>query len=227
MSSGQPEILAKGKFAEKIGLSAGRISQYIASGQISTGALVGEGRAAKINVELAMADLESSLDLSQRLGNGANTKINPTPLKSSSKVFVEQPQLPVDKGDQPLRQFTTQELYSQEKLKTARANNRRLKEQELERRGMYTLTSTVEQAIAQNVNLMVRTFEGGLVEMANDLAEKFGLPNRDVIHALKKSFHMFRDNSSNAAKERAASVEPSVEDNTGIDGLHEDTQGEA
>lgn len=222
MSSGQPEILAKGKFASMVGLSAGRISQMIASGQISPAALVGEGRSAKINVERAMVDLATSLDVSQRLGNGAGTK-----LAKPKSIAAPLPDLLDGDEDKQPRPASTAELYAQEKLETAKANNRRLKEQELERRGMYTLTSSVEVAVAQNIAAMLRTFEGGMVEMANDLAEKFSLPNRDVLHSMRASFNTFRKGASSNAAIKATAAPETIEDNTGLDGLLEDQQGEA
>ncbi|MFC6490714.1 hypothetical protein ACFP9U_22395, partial [Nitratireductor sp. GCM10026969] len=66
------ETVGKGEFARLIGVSAGRVSQYIAEGKIFGAALVGEGRSAKIVPEVARVQLAKTLEPSQRLGaNGA------------------------------------------------------------------------------------------------------------------------------------------------------------
>ncbi|MVA55958.1 hypothetical protein [Agrobacterium vitis] len=67
--------VTKGQFAELIGVSPGRVSQYLTEGKISPAALDGVGRNAKINVERAKADLRLTLDVSQRLGNGIDTRL--------------------------------------------------------------------------------------------------------------------------------------------------------
>ncbi len=49
--------VTKGKFAELIGVSPGRVSQYLAEGKITAASLHGHGRNARIIVERAKADL--------------------------------------------------------------------------------------------------------------------------------------------------------------------------
>ena len=44
----------KSDFAAHLGVSAARISQYIAEGKLSADALVGTGRAARIRLDVAM-----------------------------------------------------------------------------------------------------------------------------------------------------------------------------
>lgn len=68
--------VSKSEFAALINVSPGRVSQFIASGQISRAAIIGSGQRAKIDVERAKADLRLSLDVSQRLGNGIDTRLD-------------------------------------------------------------------------------------------------------------------------------------------------------
>src|SRR5690349_19821749 len=70
-------VVSKSKFAELIGVTKGRVSQYIADRKIFGDALVGEGRNAQIRVDLAKAQLRQKLDIGQRLGNGIDTNLNP------------------------------------------------------------------------------------------------------------------------------------------------------
>jgi hypothetical protein len=62
------EIATKSQFAALVGVTAARVSQWIAAGQISGDALVGEGRHARIRVEVARDQLRRNLNLGQRLG---------------------------------------------------------------------------------------------------------------------------------------------------------------
>ena len=75
------EIVTKGEFAALCKVSPGRVTQWIAEGKISSAALVGEGRAARIRVLQAQADLKRSLDPAQMTGNGVRTRIPGGPLQ--------------------------------------------------------------------------------------------------------------------------------------------------
>jgi hypothetical protein len=61
--------LSKADFAVHVGVTPGRVSQYIRDGKIDGGALIGKGRAARIHVETALQQLLSRLDPSQVHGN--------------------------------------------------------------------------------------------------------------------------------------------------------------
>jgi len=53
----QQMLVSKSEFAAMINVSPGRVSQFIAAGQISQLAIVGSGQRAKIDAERAKADL--------------------------------------------------------------------------------------------------------------------------------------------------------------------------
>lgn len=84
-------ILTKAEFAAAIGVSAGRVSQYIADGRLDGEALVGEGRTQRINLAIATAQLRSRLDIAQMRGNGKMTRIfrSEAPLTISETFMVE------------------------------------------------------------------------------------------------------------------------------------------
>ena len=63
-------VLSKQSFAELIGVTPARLSQYLAEGRISGEAIVGVGRHARINVAVAQAQLKTRLDITQRIANG-------------------------------------------------------------------------------------------------------------------------------------------------------------
>lgn len=76
----KPEpTLSKAEFAALIGVTPGRVSQYIADQKISGEALIGAGRAAQIHVETALQQLRARLDRAQMSGNGKFTMLGATP----------------------------------------------------------------------------------------------------------------------------------------------------
>lgn len=66
--------LSKAEFAAHVGVSKGRVSQYIKAGVIGRDALIGEGRSARIDVEKATAQIRARRHIGQSsTGNGAKT----------------------------------------------------------------------------------------------------------------------------------------------------------
>ena len=67
--------VTKAQFAAIIGVSAGRVSQYIKAGQLDGAALAGQGRDQRIHLENGRAQLRARLDLAQMRGNGKDTRL--------------------------------------------------------------------------------------------------------------------------------------------------------
>jgi hypothetical protein len=63
----QPNIVSKAEFSRQVGVTAGRVSQWIASGELSGDALVRDGRAERVNVVVARRQLGRRLGAEQRL----------------------------------------------------------------------------------------------------------------------------------------------------------------
>jgi hypothetical protein len=70
-------IISKSEFARACNITPGRVSQYIKAHQLTPPALVGEGRAQKVDLELGRAQLKARLDIDQRYSmNGLNTRLD-------------------------------------------------------------------------------------------------------------------------------------------------------
>lgn len=67
------EPISKGEFAIRRGVTPARVSQWLADGAISGDAIVGTGRGARIDEDLACAQLEARLNAGQREANGGRT----------------------------------------------------------------------------------------------------------------------------------------------------------
>lgn len=190
----------KSAFAEIIQVSAGRVSQMISEGKIPPSCLVGEGRRARIKVEAAKAAIEQSTDIGQRLGNGSKTNLSGATTAPPNSL---------------LDQLQT------EKLIKARAENRVLEERERERQGVYVRTADARAECVKALSQMLAIFEGALPDLANALAAKCDLPQRDILHTLRGGFRDVRARASEAVAAKAAGMDHYTEDP--VDGLDADS----
>lgn len=65
------KLASKSQFADLRGVNPSQVTRWIERGLIGASAIVGEGRSAKIDVELAQRHLASRRDPGQALGNGS------------------------------------------------------------------------------------------------------------------------------------------------------------
>src|ERR1700683_3403056 len=72
------EGVSKAEFGEIMAVRRQRVSQWLGARQIDGEALIGEGRAARINVDVAKLQLDSRLDLGQRLGANGKARLDGT-----------------------------------------------------------------------------------------------------------------------------------------------------
>lgn len=203
MDGSAPEVVTKGEFAALVGVSPGRVSQYISEGKISGDALVGSGHKARINVAVAQAQLRGRLDPSQRFGlNGLATSLNAAP-SASAPAAPSALSPPVDSIDEKIRA---------ERLRQEVMKSRRMAEDEQARSGRYMLTEDAEAQMVKIAGSMMSAFEGAIPDFAGAIASEFGLVQREVVHVLKTSFRAFRERASQEAQEIAQALPATVED---------------
>lgn len=194
--------MTKGDFAADIGVSAGRVSQYIAAGIIGPDALVGEGRNARIRVELARQQVAARRHAGQSLGNGLLTKID------QAETADEAP-APALKTDDPAK------LIQLERLEQERRRNRRETIEEAATLGRLVPVDDMQREIAKTAQKVVNTFTGMAPDIANAISAKFGLPQRDVLHLVKQVMNDKRATAAqlerNAAGEMPATIETVIQ----------------
>lgn len=172
--------VTKGEFASIIGVSPGRVSQYLAEGKISAAALMGSGRNAKIIVEQAKADLRLSLDVGQRLGNGIETRLDEDASSSSLQTGTQKPSPPTQSGvDYEIKQ---------QKLEQLRRNNRSAAIAEAADKGRFIETEAARAELNKLASSMMMIFEGCLNDFATAVSAEFKVPARDVLHLLRGEF---------------------------------------
>jgi len=212
------QIVTKGHFAELIGVSPGRVSQMISEGKIGPEALDGEGRSARIRVEQARAHLRERTDLGQRLGNGMATRLDgqlplmpPPRLAVGARESAPQqagaegvnpslsPTQPKDPG--PVDPYA--DRLKQLKLADAERRERQALEEELAARGTYVRADRSRAALNGVAATILNVFEGSIADLAQALATQFEIPQRDLMHVLRKEFLTIRVKAAAAARQRA------------------------
>lgn len=199
------EVVSKSRFAEIIGVSPGRVSQYISEGKISRTALVGEGQRAKIDVEAAKTDLRRTLDISQRLGNGISTRID----ADAATWPASEAMAPSAPPPEPPRGID-QELKL-EKLQQIRRANRNAAIADAQSRGELITTIDAKAEMTKVAMAMMQEFEGEITDFATAIAARFSLPQRDVIHLLRQRHREYRASRSTAIEQSAAALPETVE----------------
>ncbi|MDP2214760.1 hypothetical protein [Phenylobacterium sp.] len=222
------QVVSKSEFAALIGVSPGRVSQMIAEGKIDGDALAGEGRSAKVRVEVARAQLRERTDLGQRLGNGIETRLDGAlPFPAGANLADPHPKAAprltgADDGPQPPPAPSDQvaDRLKQLKLLDAERRERQALEEDLARRGTYVRSDHSRAALVGVAQTMLNVFEGSIADLAQALATRFELPHRDVSHVLRQEFRALRARAAEAARKKAEELprlilESAPEDLTG------------
>lgn len=197
------EVVSKGAFAEMMGVSAPRVSQWLREGKIGRDALVGEGRAARVNVALARRQLAERLDPSQAWG------INGLAARGSAARRTEaagQERTP----PRPATPTPDAEIAA-EKLKQARLLTSRMEREDGLAAGRYVLAAEHRRTLGEQLGALMQAVEGALPDLAAELSAELDRPSRDVTHALRKAFRSVRQKACEAARMRAVALPEIVE----------------
>lgn len=196
--------VTKGEFAKLVNLSPGRVSQMISEGKL-TDCLVGEGRDARIDAPKAIEKLKLRRDPGQALGNGAKATL----VAPATQAFAAAPQSESDDISLKLQRA---------KLQEAEFRNRKLREEERAREGFYVRAEDVQAETAKLATRLLQLFEGGLTDVATEISSAFKVPQRDVLHLLKKRFRDVRTNVSAELAEEAAALPGTIDEPDPISG---------
>ncbi len=214
------QVVGKSEFAALRGVSPGRVSQWLAEGKIKPNALVGEGRGAKINVEIATRHLQESLDPNQRFGlNGISTRLDlnePSPASAPAKPAPKAdtaPPAPPPPSVEPAAQ-SVEDQIKREKLRQAQLATARAEEQDRLSRGVYILAAEARDETTRTAARMINSFDGAIPDMAAAIAAKWQLPSRDVTHLLRAEFRKMRARLASEFAELAAAEPETVADPT-------------
>jgi len=190
--------MSKGDFAKHIKVSAARVSQYIQSGIIGPEALIGEGRNARIDVEVATAQISQRRHVGQSLGNGLMTRLEGKPAPASLSSAT-----PGDDGHVVIPRDTAS-LIQLEKLDQERRKNRQAERDEAVANGRLVEGEELQRQVGKAAQRVVAIFDGMAPDIADAIAAKFALPARDVLHLVKQ---VMREKRAAKAAELATEAE--------------------
>jgi hypothetical protein len=209
-------LVRKSEFAEMRGVSPGRVSQWIAAGQIDGAAIVGSGQRALINVELACAQLQERLAVDERFGlNGLSTNLDPkTPAPGeggnaqAAKALPAPPVRVIPEGE---TEGTVEARLKAEKLKQAEFLTNKLELENASRKGQYMDAMEAAAGMARVADEMLKIFEGSFPEFASALAAKFQVPQREALLLLRDEFRRVRAQLAAVHGAEAAKTPKTVE----------------
>ena len=196
----QVETATKAQFAAMIGVSPGRVSQYISEKKLGHAELEGEGRAARVRIKPALQALKIRLDASQMTGNGIETRLA-APAAAPARLDA-----PLSSADQMDVQF------KQAKLEQQLAVNRKIAEEEKLRAGIYMLADEARAETSKLAAQLLQGFEGGLADIATAIAAQYQLPQRDVVHLVRNQFRELRGKIAERLAHEGKTLPPVIED---------------
>ncbi|RUW70517.1 hypothetical protein [Mesorhizobium sp. M2A.F.Ca.ET.067.02.1.1] len=203
--------MSKGDFARHINVTPGRVSQYISAGMIGKDALEGEGRSAKIIVSRAIEQIRQRRDISQALNNGLSTRLD---LDEPGEAADAGDLLPAGAGkpsSEPLKPQTVDDEIKQERLQSERRRNRVAAQEEAEKLGRLVDAGTVRAEMAKLAQAVDDENAGMLADFATAIAAQFSIPQRDVLHLLRRIRNEKKAAAADRARRRAASLPERVE----------------
>ncbi|AEH88182.1 hypothetical protein [Mesorhizobium opportunistum] len=197
------QTLSKGDFAAHIGVSAGRVSQYIAAGMIGPDALDGQGRNAKVIVARAVEQIRAKRDIGQALGNGISTRLELEP--------DDQPEPSRPPADAPLRTPNVDDELKQQRLEAERRRNRIAAQEEALRSGRLIDAGQVRAEMTKLAQAIDDENAGMLTDFATAVAAEYHMPQRDVLHLLRRIRNEKKASAAERARRRAGSLPEFVE----------------
>lgn len=189
-------IITKQEFAARKNRKPSAISNWIAAGKISRGALVGEGVRARIWVEQAERDLEVGLDPGQQ-------SAQPVPVTASTPAAADSgPRAAALPEDEDLRRRRKADADRAEH--EAEAAGRKL----LVDSGRYVVAADAAAAWGREAAKMVSDVETFMsTTLSREIAEKHGLDWRALSVEMRESFRKHRSTASEHAARRREVIE--------------------
>lgn len=201
-------LMSKGDFARLYGKKPSAVSNWISKGLLTPPALVGSGNKAKIDHDLAVQQLGSTLDISQQMAQ-------PRPILPGGPVAIAAETAPAN---------TDQAEYLRIRKDRAALALARERAEEEEAAGRWVPTDQARDAFAGEIATLHRHYETWLAttlspELVTLIRSNPGLTLRDIQQAMKTSQRQMRERVSLQAREKAdqlprhvASSNPNLED---------------
>jgi DNA-binding transcriptional regulator YdaS (Cro superfamily) len=173
--------MTKTAFAALCGVSRPRVSQWIVQRKIDGAALVGVGHRARIDVEIARAQLRQRLDVSQwRAG----------------RARLDGDHVPAGRVEIADAAPTIEAEIKAAHLRRIELANRKAEAEAAVASGEYLPAADVRREVGAIAGGRVATFEGMVPTFADAVASHWGLPQPDVLQLLRATWRAARARQS-------------------------------
>jgi hypothetical protein len=189
--------VTKTEFARQTGVSETAVRKWISSGIIGPDALEGQGRSARIRVEIAKRQVADRRSPGQAMSNGLDTRLGSSDSRNP---------------DADLANDALNDALKTERLADLRYKNRRQAEEEMARRGLYVRADATAAAMTRVAAKMLTVFDAGLSDIVGQLAAKHGIDRRELLHEARSLWRAIRGKASEAARREAENHAPLLED---------------
>jgi pyruvate/2-oxoglutarate dehydrogenase complex dihydrolipoamide acyltransferase (E2) component len=202
-------MLSSSELAKTLGVSPGRVSQYVAAGRLE-GCFSGSGRLRTFDLEKVAVALGKTLHPGQMMGNGAQTKASlkaiqsgPVPQREAAAAPVEARPAGAGATEVPLRD---PDRYDMARTQKAEEEARRLRRQNAEAEGRYVLASEVGQTVSRLMAQEVAEVETVLRDGARKIADQLGVDFKEVRTLLMGTWRDHRATRSSQLEMQSAAA---------------------
>lgn len=196
------------ELAKELGLSKGRISQYVSEGKLD-GCFTGDGRARRFNVDRVRAVLEQRLDSGQMLGNGAETKRRlrdgeaaPGAPEASAPTPQRDGQLPRNDPDR----------YELARIQKVEEEARRLRRQNMLEEGSVVLAEKAAREATRALSRELAQVEDFLRRAARAIADELGVDFKEARKLVIDLWREHRGARADAMAEEATAATMDAEE---------------
>jgi hypothetical protein len=207
--------MSKSAFARHIGVTPARVTQYIQEGTIDGSALIGEGRTAKIKVDIAERLVAERRDPTQAMANGTADVDADDDLFGEDRAPSTGANAPQPSAKSSQRASLDIDLKQQKLLREQRANIRAARQDAIED-GRLVDAAVVGSEVKKAVTRTMQMYEGAIPEIARNFSASFEVPQRDAEHLLRKVINSIRERESKKEALRAEAL-PDVQEVVLID----------
>ncbi len=204
-------MLTATQLAETLGVSKGRVSQYVAAGTLD-GCFDGDGRARRFDLDQCAKALNKKLDRGQMLGNGGSTKRVLAALAQPALEADSAPKRGAPKSvlspEDPDRYDMARAAKAEEDLRSMRLRNGR-------EEGLYVLASEVQRSVSAVLAQEIAEMETVLREGARAVADKLGVDFKAARQILIGIWRQHRVGRAQALDDGAANAELSEVEKAG------------
>lgn len=199
------QMLNNRDLAAKIGVTPGRISQYVSAGKLA-GCYSGDGTSRRFDLVKVCAALGRTLDPGQMMGNGAETRqVIRSILADVPEEAPAKPAAPVQRDGAELLP-TDAARYELARTQKAEEEARRLRRINQEAEGTLVLASEVSHLTAKLIAQEIAEVEAVLRDGARHVADRLGVDFKTVRQILVETWRGHRAKRSDQLEAQAVAA---------------------